>query len=166
MSQSDPTDNALAAIASILDNPEPQQPPPLPREEAAKPAVEEKPLVPEPIDWRADDRLSEWGFGITNLVARETPGIDTLRREECDAGVDVLRDKVRRFKPEIVAFVGVSLYRWIFGAKGAVRLGPQRATFEGAHVFVLPNPRGRNANFSYAEMLASFRKLRRRLRAR
>ena len=35
-------------------------------------------LVPEPIDWRADDRLPEWGFGITNLVARETPGIDTL----------------------------------------------------------------------------------------
>jgi TDG/mug DNA glycosylase family protein len=89
-----------------------------------------------------------------------------LRREECDAGVDVLRDKVRRFKPEIVAFVGVSLYRWIFGAKGAVRLGPQRATFEGAQVFVLPNPSGRNANFSYLEMLASFRKLRRRLRAR
>ena len=123
-------------------------------------------LVPERIDWRADHKLPEWGFGITNLVARETPGIDTLRREECDAGVDVLRDKVRRFKPEIVAFVGVSLYRWIFGAKGSVRLGPQRATFEGAHVFVLPNPSGRNANFSYAEMLASFRKLRRRLRAR
>jgi TDG/mug DNA glycosylase family protein len=123
-------------------------------------------LVPEPIDWHADDRLPEWGFGITNLVARETPGIDTLRREECDAGVDVLRDKVRRFRPEIVAFVGVSLYRWIFGAKGAVRLGPQRATFEGAQVFVLPNPSGRNANFSYAEMLASFRKLRRRLRSR
>ncbi len=124
-------------------------------------------LVPEPIDWRADDRLPEWGFGITNLVARETPGIDTLApRGVRRRASSVLRDKVRRFKPEIVAFVGVSLYRWIFGAKGAVRLGPQRATFEGAQVFVLPNPSGRNANFSYAEMLASFRKLRRRLRTR
>ena len=75
----------------------------------------------------------------------------------------MLRAKVRRFKPEIVAFVGVSLYRWIFGVKGAVTLGPQRVTFEGATVFVLPNPSGRNANFSYAEMLAAFRKLRRRL---
>lgn len=43
MSQSDPTDNALAAIASILDNPEPPR-------EAAKPAVEEKPLAPEQIE--------------------------------------------------------------------------------------------------------------------
>jgi TDG/mug DNA glycosylase family protein len=120
-------------------------------------------LVPEPIDYRDDDKLPEWGFGITNLVPRETPGIDTLSRRECLAGIDGLRRKVRKFKPEIVAFVGVSLYRWIFGAKGTVRLGPQRETFEGATVFVLPNPSGRNANFSYAEMLAAFRNLRRRL---
>jgi len=120
-------------------------------------------LVPERIDWRDDQRLPEWGFGITNLVPRETPGIDTLSRDECLAGVEVLRKKVRRFKPEIVAFVGVSLYRWIFGITGAVGLGPQREAFEGAQVFVLPNPSGRNANFSYTEMLAAFRKLRRRL---
>lgn len=120
-------------------------------------------LAPHPIDYTDDDRLPEWGFGITNLVARETPGIDTLSREECIAGIDILRSKVRRYRPKIVAFVGVSLYRWIFGAKGTVALGPQRGTFEGAEVFVLPNPSGRNANFSYAEMLAAFRKLRRRL---
>lgn len=120
-------------------------------------------LVPEPVDWRSDDRLPEWGFGITNLVPRETPGIDTLTREECLAGVDVLRRKVRRFKPAIVAFVGVSLYRWVFPTKNPVTLGLQRDTLEGAQIFVLPNPSGRNANFSYAEMLAAFRKLRRRL---
>jgi len=125
--------------------------------------LSESKLVPGPIDYRDDDRLPQWGFGITNLVPRETPGIDTLSRDECLAGIDGLRRKVRKFKPEIVAFVGVSLYRWIFGAKGAVRLGPQRDTFEGAAVFVLPNPSGRNANFSYSEMLAAFRNLRRRL---
>jgi TDG/mug DNA glycosylase family protein len=125
--------------------------------------LSESKLVPEPIDYRNDDRLPEWGFGITNLVPRETPGIDALSRDEYLAGIDGLRRKVRKFKPEIVAFVGVSLYRWIFGAKGAVRLGSQRDTFEGAAVFVLPNPSGRNANFSYSEMLAAFRSLRRRL---
>jgi TDG/mug DNA glycosylase family protein len=120
-------------------------------------------LVPEPIDWRHDDRLPDWRFGITNLVPRETPGIDTLSRAECLAGVDVLRRKIRRFKPEIVAFVGVSLYRWIFPAKGSVKLGRQKEILDGAEVFVLPNPSGRNANFTYAEMLAAFRKLQRRL---
>jgi len=51
VTQSDPTDNALAAIASILDNPEPPQPPPLPREAAKAVAEkEEKPLAPEQIE--------------------------------------------------------------------------------------------------------------------
>jgi hypothetical protein len=54
VSQSDPTDNALAAIASILDNPEPAQPPPLPREAAKpvaeKPIAEEQPLAPEQVE--------------------------------------------------------------------------------------------------------------------
>jgi TDG/mug DNA glycosylase family protein len=125
----------------------------------------ESKLVPERIDWRSDDRLPEWDFGITNLVARETPGINTLNRAECLAGVEVLRQKVRRFKPEIVAFVGVSLYRWVFPTTARVTPGRQRERLEGAEVFVLPNPSGRNANFSYAEMLAAFRSLRRRLEA-
>jgi hypothetical protein len=43
LTQSDPTDHALAAIASILDHPEPHREP----EEAA---VEEKPIAPELIE--------------------------------------------------------------------------------------------------------------------
>jgi len=43
VSQSDPTDNALAAIASILDNPEP------PRESASR-TFEEHPLAPEQLE--------------------------------------------------------------------------------------------------------------------
>ena len=31
-------------------------------------------LVPEPITTEDDRRLPEWGFGITNLIARPTPG--------------------------------------------------------------------------------------------
>jgi hypothetical protein len=45
LSQSDPTDHALAAIASILDHPEPVREP----EQPAVPAVEEQPPTPEPI---------------------------------------------------------------------------------------------------------------------
>ena len=35
-------------------------------------------LVPEPIGPGDDVRLPEWGYGITNLVPRPTPGIDSL----------------------------------------------------------------------------------------
>src|SRR5712691_1959130 len=123
----------------------------------------ESKLVPEPIRAEDDDRLPEWGFGITNLVARMTPGIDTLRPEEYIAGAKVLRRKIRRFKPAVVALVGVTVFRSLFGLKRSqpVRLGSQPLQLEGSRVFVLPNPSGRNANFSHAEMLAAFRALRR-----
>ena len=120
-------------------------------------------LVPEPVTFLDDDRLGEWGFGITNLIARATPGIDTLERAEHARGERVLRRKVRRWKPEIVAFVGVSLYRFVFDKRGPVALGPQNETFEGARVFVLPNPSGRNANFTYLEMLRAFRRLKKEM---
>jgi TDG/mug DNA glycosylase family protein len=120
-------------------------------------------LVPEPITWQDDDRLPEWGFGITNLVPRATPGIDTLRPAEYVDGLVALRRKIRRYQPAVVALVGVSLFRAIFGTRGAIRPGWQRQTIDGARVFVLPNPSGRNANFSYDEMLAAFRRLKRAL---
>src|SRR5712692_2351242 len=44
--------------------------------------LHESTLVPEPIATEDDRRLPEWGFGITNLIARATPGIDTLRPDE------------------------------------------------------------------------------------
>jgi double-stranded uracil-DNA glycosylase len=155
-------------------------------------------LVPEPIGTEDDGRLPEWGFGITNLVPRATPGIDTLGAEEYVTGLRALRRKVRRWKPEVVALVGVTLYRAIYGkGRGKGRptpfpgafpsrflgnptrtspgragwkrrptpfLGLQPQQFEGADVFVLPNPSGRNANFSYAEMLDAFRALNAHLR--
>src|SRR5690349_3931940 len=56
-------------------------------------------LVPEPIGYADDRRLPEWGLGITNLVPRPTPGIDTLGTGEYAAGARVLRRKIRRVKP-------------------------------------------------------------------
>src|SRR6266571_3723637 len=52
-------------------------------------------LLPERIGAEDDGRLPDWGYGITNLVPRPTPGIDTLTREEYTAGLLVLRRKVR-----------------------------------------------------------------------
>ena len=122
-------------------------------------------LVPEPIGFADDHRLPEWGFGMTNLIPRPTAGIDTLRPEEYVAGAKTLRRKIRRLKPEVVAFIGVTLFRSVFGRRPGqpVALGPQPERLEGARVFVLPNPSGRNANFSYAEMLDTFARLRRAL---
>ena len=141
--------------------------------------LSESQLVPEPLTYLDDARLPEFGFGITNLIARPSPGIADLKPLEYAAGWHILDRKVRRFAPEVVALVGVTLYRAVLpfiaverGAgheqhmpgmarKNVVGLVP--FGFRTASVFVLPNPSGRNANFSYAEMLDAFRALRRLL---
>jgi TDG/mug DNA glycosylase family protein len=122
-------------------------------------------LVPEPITFEHDDRLPQWGFGITNIVARATPGIDTLVPAEYVEGRKKLRRKILRHRPAIVAMVGVTVFRAMFPErKGAVALGLQPERIGETEIFVLPNPSGRNANFTYQEMLAAFRLLRRKLR--
>jgi double-stranded uracil-DNA glycosylase len=142
--------------------------------------LSESRLVPEPITYRDDHRLLEWNLGITNLIARPSPGMDDLRPAEYVEGWKVLEKKIRRYRPAVVALVGVTLYRSILpllhattpAGKGRPALssargkragfvGPQPVTIHGARVFVLPNPSGRNANFSYAEMLEAYVRLRR-----
>ena len=132
-------------------------------------------LVPEPITYADDARLLEFGFGITNLVARPSPGIDDLKPSEYVDGWHALEKKIRRYRPRIVALVGVTLYRAIqpliaedAGARARTRsrtapltTGLRPETIHGALIYVLPNPSGRNANFTHAEMLGAFRGLRR-----
>src|SRR5688572_24528988 len=121
-------------------------------------------LVPEPIGYQDDDRLPEWGYGVTNIVPRPTPGIDTLRPEEYVAGRLRLRRKILRYTPAVVATVGVTVFRALFPErKGPMTVGLQPERIGESAVFVLPNPSGRNANFTYREMLAAFRSLARYL---
>lgn len=130
-------------------------------------------LVPEPLTYEHDDRLPEFGFGITNIIARPSPGIDVLKPAEYVAGWKVLERKIDEYRPEILAIVGVTVYRAILPLITATEdvevglklrptraIGPQPHVVHGALVFVLPNPSGRNANFSYAEMLDAFKSLR------
>jgi len=119
-------------------------------------------LVPEPIGFADDVRLPEWGYGMTNIVARPTAGVDGLRPDEFIEGRARLLRKIRRHRPAVVALVGVTVLRACFPAHaGPVALGPWPAPLAGSRVFVLPNPSGRNANVTYDGMLVAFRSLRR-----
>ena len=123
-------------------------------------------VVPEPITHEGDVRLPEWGLGVTNLIARPSPGIDDLTPAEYLEGWKILEKKIAHFRPAIVAFVGVTMYRMLWRVIGhakapEIKPGFQKATVHGARLYVLPNPSGRNAHFAYSEMLEAFRGLRR-----
>jgi TDG/mug DNA glycosylase family protein len=126
-------------------------------------------VIPEPITHEGDVRLPEWGLGMTNLVARPSPGIDDLRPAEYLEGWKILERKIDKYRPQVVAFVGVTMYRALWRVLGhteppAIAPGFQKATVHGARLFVLPNPSGRNAHFSYDDMLGAFRALARAMR--
>jgi len=123
-------------------------------------------LIPLRLKPGEQRRLLDFGIGITNLVARESAGVSDLSPEDFAKGREELRRKIQRLKPRIVAFVGVSAFRQFALARGPLRCGEQAGELHGARVFVLPNPSGRNAHFSRAEMLAAFRELARIVRSR
>lgn len=121
-------------------------------------------LVNEPLTYREDWRLPEWGLGLTNIISRSSPGIDVLKPREYRAGVVRLQTKVTHYRPTIVALLGVTIFRSIFlpGTRTPSRpsLGLQTTRLAGVRVFLLPNPSGRNAHYSYRRMLAAFQLLR------
>jgi double-stranded uracil-DNA glycosylase len=64
-------------------------------------------------------------------------------------------------RPEVVAFVGVSLYQTFFKLKTSGGPGAKPETIAGARVFVVPNPSGLNASFpGFSHKLVWYEKLR------
>ena len=103
--------------------------------------------------------LLELGYGLTNLVNRATAAAAELAPAEFVAGGARLRAKIRRYRPRVVAFVGMGAYRAAFGRRQAT-LGRQSEDLEGAAVWVLPSPSGLNANYQLAALVKLFRALR------
>jgi len=103
--------------------------------------------------------LLKGGYGITNLVSRATATADELAPVEFVSGRRRLAAKLRRYRPASVAFLGVDAYRHAFG-QPKVAIGRQPETFEGAEIWVLPNPSGLNANYQLAALARLFRALR------
>jgi TDG/mug DNA glycosylase family protein len=103
--------------------------------------------------------LLEFNYGITNIVQRATARADELTNDELRAGGRRLEAKVNRWRPTVVAFVGIGPYRIVSGIKDA-SVGLQAAPFGGSHAWVLPNPSGLNAHYQPAALAQLFGDLR------
>jgi double-stranded uracil-DNA glycosylase len=99
------------------------------------------------------------GIGITNLVARATAAASELSDDELRAGRRRLERKIRRYRPEWVAVVGIGAYRTAFGESRALA-GRQSERIGSSGIWLLPNPSGLNANHQIAELADAFQYLR------
>lgn len=122
----------------------------------------ESKLVSAPLTYHDDWRLPDWGLGLTNIIQRPSAGIDELKPSEYATGRKRLAATVARYRPQIVALLGVTIYRALLpDTKGQrISLGLQPAQLAATPVFVLPNPSGRNAHYPYKAMLSAFQCLR------
>jgi len=98
------------------------------------------------------------GYGITNVVMRTTATADGLTKEEIVAGGVKLRAKVLRFRPRVLAVLGVGAYRTAFNQPKAV-VGRQEERIGETVLWVLPNPSGLNANYQAPDLARLFREL-------
>ncbi len=98
------------------------------------------------------------GIGITSLVARATAGADELGPAELTEGKKRLTRTVRKFRPRAVAILGITAYRTAFGLPRATP-GRQPGDLEGAQLWVVPNPSGRNAHAPLDTLAAAYREV-------
>ena len=107
-----------------------------------------------------DEReLLRSGYGITNVVMRATARADALTDQELVEGGNRLSRKVLRYRPRVLAILGVGAYRVAFKQRKA-SLGRQSDFIGRTTVWVLPNPSGLNANYQAPDLARLFRELR------
>ena len=124
------------------------------------PALHAGGFTPRLLSPYEDGTLVRFGLGLTNLVARATAAADELTAEELLSGAALLEEKIRQYRPRVVAFLGVGAYRTAFSRPRA-RLGRQREKMAEARLWVLPNPSGLNAHYQLADLGKLFARLRR-----
>ncbi|GAU91182.1 hypothetical protein RvY_03489 [Ramazzottius varieornatus] len=102
-------------------------------------------LVPEPLTFNDDDRITEFGIGLTNIVGRPTAGSADITKAELKEGALELRRKILQYRPRIVAFNGLGIYEAFYGKK-YFQLGRQEDYLQGTDIvlYVMPSssPRG------------------------
>jgi len=122
------------------------------------PALYASGLTPRLLDPSEEKELLALGIGITGFVRRATATAAELTNDEYRAGGRRLHTLVRKIKPGCVVALGITAYRIAFDAAHA-QLGRQPERFEGADLWVLPNPSGLNAHFQAADYARLFREV-------
>jgi TDG/mug DNA glycosylase family protein len=107
-----------------------------------------------------EQELLAHGYGITNLVQRATATAAELSADELARGGARLQATVDRYRPRVLAILGISAYRLAFNAPRAT-LGQQPEPIGTTPVWVLPNPSGLNAHYTPADLARVFGEFRR-----
>jgi len=116
-------------------------------------------FTPTQIAPEDDTSILSFGLGLTVVVERATATAAEVKREEFSAGGLVLCQKLERYAPHNVAFLGKAAFAAI-SKNREISWGQQPTTFAGAPTWVLPNPSGLNRSFNLKALVQAYRELR------
>jgi TDG/mug DNA glycosylase family protein len=123
------------------------------------PALHLAGLTPRRLTPDEDGELPRYGLGVTNVVARPTRTAAELSTQELRDGAAELAGLVARWRPKVVAVLGITAWRVAFDRPKAV-LGRQPERVGGAETWVAPNPSGLNAHHQLPDLARLYRELR------
>lgn len=112
----------------------------------------------EEIPPQEDRAILGYGCGVTSVVKRPTARADQLSPEEFIAAATEFEQKIARHAPRFVAFLGKTAYAGLSGQRDIV-WGSQATCMQGAAIWVLPNPGGRNRAFTLDSLVEACRQL-------
>jgi TDG/mug DNA glycosylase family protein len=122
------------------------------------PILYESGILPEPLTYVEDERVLQFGIGLTDLVKRPTRSSADLSLTEARAGALVLQQKLLACAPDMVCFNGKGVYAW-YSRQTTVPLGLQPDRIGCSGVFVVPSTSARNGRLRRAEKAVYFRQL-------
>lgn len=112
--------------------------------------------TPELIASENDGEILRHGYGLTAVVERPTVKASEVAQHEFTAAAARLQEKIRRYRPRNIAFLGKAAYAAISGSK-QVQWGLQTIEFvDGVSTWVLPNPSGLNRGFSLDDLVTAY----------
>ena len=103
-------------------------------------------ITPRLFQPSEQSELLNLGYGITNFVSRTSVKATDLSKEEFEIGSKKLNDKVLKYKPKVLAILGLGAYRTGFNKPKAI-IGLQKEKIGKTFIWALPNPSGLNASY-------------------
>jgi TDG/mug DNA glycosylase family protein len=102
-----------------------------------------------------DSQLPRFGIGFTDVVKRPSANAADLNSRDFEQSAPLLLRKLRRFRPRVACFHGLTAYRpflkCVLRCDVSPALGEQPQTIGATRLFVVPNPSPANAHFTVAD---------------
>lgn len=115
-------------------------------------------FTPTEVHPENDRTILQYQCGLTAVVERPTARADQLSVHEFTAAAADFEQKIARYAPRFVAFLGKAAYSALSGQRD-IAWGLQLKMFGNASVWVLPNPSGRNRAFTQDQLVDAYRQL-------